>query len=56
MTLTRLSTELFENIITHVLPEGSERVALTWRKVYALCTPFNEPHNILRSRVHNFTY
>ena len=56
MALTRLPTELLENIITHVLPEGFESVALTCRKIYALCTPFIQRHNTLRSQFHNFTY
>ena len=56
MALTGLPTELLENIITQVLPEGFENVAVTCRKIYALCTPFIERYNILRSRFHHFTY
>ena len=56
MALTRLPTELLHNIITHVLPEGFESVTLTCRRIYALCTPFIERHNRLRSQFQNFTY
>lgn len=56
MALTRLPTELLENIITHVLPEGFESMALTCRKIYSRCTPFIECHNRLRSQFQNFTY
>lgn len=56
MALTLLPTELLENIIAHVLPEGFESVAVTCRKLYALCIPFIERHKTLRSRFHHFTY
>ena len=56
MSLTQLSNELLENIITHVLPEGFESAALTCRRIYAVCIPFIERHNTLRSLFHNFTY
>lgn len=56
MTLTRLPIELLECIITHASPEGFESVALTCRLIYAICTPFIQNHNTLRSRFHNFTY
>lgn len=56
MALTRLPTELLDKIIIYALPEGFESVALTCRKIYALCTPFIEHHNRLRSHFHNFTY
>ena len=56
MALTRLPTELLETIITHVLPEGFESLALTCRKIYTLCIPFIQRHNALYSRFHRFTY
>ena len=56
MALTCLPTELLDNIISHVLPEGFESVALTCRRIYALCAPFIERHNRLRSQFQNFTY
>lgn len=56
MALTRLPVELLESIITHASPEGFESVALTCRLIYAVCTPFIQNHNTLRSRFHNFTY
>ncbi|MCJ1271614.1 hypothetical protein MMC22_011516, partial [Lobaria immixta] len=56
VALTRLPTELLDNIITHALPEGFESVALTCKKIYVLCTPFIERHNRLRSQFHNLTY
>jgi len=55
MALTRLPTELLDSIITHVLPEGFESVALTCRRIYALCTPFIDRYNRLRSQFQNFT-
>ena len=56
MALTQLPTELLENIISYVLPEGFEGVALTCQKIYTLCKPFIEHHNRLRSQFQNFTY
>ena len=56
MALTRLSTELLENIVTHVLPEGFESVALTCKRIYAICVPFIERHDRLRSHFHTFAY
>ena len=56
MALTRLPTELLDNIITHTLAEGFEGVALTCRRIYALCTPFIERHNTLRSHFSSFNY
>lgn len=56
MALTRLPTELRETIITHVLPEDFESVAVTCKKIYALCIPFIQRHNALRSRFYHFTY
>ena len=56
MALTHLPNELLENIIIHVLPEGFESLALTCKKIHALCTPFVEHHNKLRSHFQNFTY
>ena len=56
MALNLLPTELLDNIITHVMPEGFESLALTCRKIYALCTPFIERHNSLRSQFGKFGY
>ncbi|PQE08994.1 f-box domain protein [Rutstroemia sp. NJR-2017a WRK4] len=56
MSLTGLPNELLHKIIPHTLPEGFEGLALTCKRFYALCTPFIETHNKLRSRFHNFTY
>ncbi len=56
MALTRLPTELLENIIMHTLPEGFESAALTCKKIHAICTPFVHNHSTLRSRFHNFNY
>ena len=51
-----LPNELLDNIITYVLPEGFESLALTCRRIYALCIPFIERHNRLRSQFQKFTY
>ena len=40
----------------HVLPEGFESVAMTCRRVYALCAPFIEHHNKLRGQFRSFNY
>ena len=56
MAFTRLPTELLDIIITHVLPEGFESLAVTCRAIYASCIPFLQRHNALRSRFHHFTY
>ena len=56
MALTRLPTELLETIITYVLPEGFESMAVTCRKLYILCIPFIQRHNALSSRFHYFSY
>jgi hypothetical protein len=56
MALIRLPTELLDDIITYVLPEGFESLALTCKKTFALCTPFVEHHNKLRSQFQHFTY
>jgi hypothetical protein len=56
MALTGLPTELLDKIIPHVLPEGFESLALTCKGFYALCTPFIEHHNKLRSHFQNFNY
>ena len=56
MALTCLPTELLETIITHVLPEGFESLAVTCGRFYAVCIPFIERHNALRSGFRHFTY
>lgn len=56
MALIRLPAELLDNIITYVLPEGFASLALTCKKTFALCTPFIEHHNHLRSHFHEFAY
>ena len=56
MALMQLPNELLENIVMHVLPEGFESVALTCRRIYALCTPFIEYHNKLRAQFRPFDY
>jgi hypothetical protein len=54
--LTDLPTELLQEIIPHVLPEGFESLALTSKKFYELCTPFMDRHNRLRWQFRNFRY
>lgn len=56
MALTRLPTELLENIVAHTLPEGFESIALTCKQIHAICTPFIQSHNTLRTRFHKFDY
>ena len=52
----QLPNELLVKIVMHVLPEGFESVALTCRRIYALCTPFIEHHNTLRAQFRTFNY
>ncbi|KAL8853563.1 MAG: hypothetical protein Q9221_001549 [Calogaya cf. arnoldii] len=49
MTLTDLSVELIDHIVRYALPEGFESLALTCKRIYAICVPFVERHNALRS-------
>jgi len=56
MALARLPNEVIEQIITHVIPEGFESVALTYRKLYTLCISFIKRYNTLRSQFQHFTY
>lgn len=56
MSLTSLPVELLEHIVRCTLPEGFEGIALTCKKIHAVCAPFIKHHNELRSRFHNFTY
>lgn len=56
MDLVRLPPELFEIIITHVLPEGFESMAMTCKRIYVLCIPFIQRHNTLRSHLSRFSY
>lgn len=56
MELVGLPTELLEIIITHVLPEGFESMAVTCKRIYVLCIPFIQRHNTLRSRLSRFSY
>ena len=56
MALMQLPNELLENIVMHCLPEGFESVAVTCRRIYALCTPFIKYHNKLRAQFRTFDY
>ena len=56
MALMQLPNELLNKIVMHVLPEGFESLALTCRRIYALCTPFIEHHNKLRAQFRTFKY
>ncbi|TGO34421.1 hypothetical protein BHYA_0198g00290 [Botrytis hyacinthi] len=52
MSLLDLPTEIFEKVVSLVLPEGFESLALTCQETHSLCTPFLEYHNQLRSQFH----
>ncbi|KAF7899018.1 uncharacterized protein EAF01_008231 [Botrytis porri] len=52
MSLSNLPTEIFNKIVSLVLPEGFESLALTCQETHALCTPFLKCHNQLRSQYH----
>ncbi|KAI2617479.1 F-box domain protein [Hypoxylon sp. NC1633] len=55
-TLPGLPIELFNEIISLVLPEGFESLALTCKGIHKLCVPFIERHNLLRSHFRRFKY
>ena len=48
--------ELLEIVVIHALPESFESLALSCKRIYALCTPFIEHHNTLRWHFQNFHY
>ncbi|KAF7960053.1 hypothetical protein EAE96_001653 [Botrytis aclada] len=52
MSLLNLPTEIFDTVVSLVLPEGFESLALTCREIHASCTPFLKRHNQLRSEFH----
>ncbi|THV53843.1 hypothetical protein BGAL_0040g00040 [Botrytis galanthina] len=52
MSLLDLPTEILARIVSLVLPEGFESLALTCQETHSLCTPFLEYHNQLRSQYH----
>ncbi|KAL6716116.1 hypothetical protein ACLMJK_005682 [Lecanora helva] len=56
MALTKLPPELLESIIIHAVPEGFESLAVTCKRIHALCIPFFEHHNVLNSRFRHFVY
>lgn len=56
MSLTLLPNELLEIVITHVLPEGFESLAMSCKKFHALCVPFIKQHNAFQSRFRHFAY
>lgn len=56
MALTRQPIDVLEIIVSHVLPEGFESIALTCQRIYAACKPLIQHHNTLRSHFQIFTY
>ena len=56
MSLTELPTELLETVVTHVIPEGFEGLAVTCKRIHALCVPFFQRYNYLNSRFRHFAY
>lgn len=56
MALMGLPNELLEIIITHVIPEGFESLAVTCKRFHALCIPFVQHHNELNLRFRHFFF
>ena len=56
MALTRVPTELLDDIVSYTLPESFESMALTCKKIHDRCAPFIEQHNKLRARFRDFKY
>ncbi|KAK8038684.1 hypothetical protein PG993_007095 [Apiospora rasikravindrae] len=48
--------ELLLRIVSDVLPEGFESLALSCKDIYQLCKPFLKHHNLLRAQFHRFDY
>ena len=56
MALAKLPNELLETIITHVIPEGFESLAVTCKRIHALCIPFFQHYNALNLRFRHFAF
>lgn len=56
MALTQLPTELLNQIVLHTLPEGFEGLALSCKRLHALCIPSFEHYNNLHWHFRDFTY
>lgn len=54
--LTDLPPELLLRIVSAVIPEGLESLALSCKDIHQLCKPFLEHHNLLRAQFHRFEY
>ncbi|KAI0388694.1 hypothetical protein F5Y17DRAFT_185475 [Xylariaceae sp. FL0594] len=48
--------EMVDVIIQHTLPEGFESLALTCKRLHALCTPYIQRHNQLKCEWNFFRY
>lgn len=51
-----LPNELLEHIIRYTLPDGFGSLALTWKHIHTLWTPFLANHNRLRWHFQRFHY
>ncbi|KAJ5168165.1 F-box domain protein [Penicillium canariense] len=56
MELLHFPNELLETVAEYVLPEGFESLALTCKRMHAVCAPFIEYHNRLRRQFQDFYY
>ena len=56
MNFMDFPNELLEIVVIHALPESFESLALSCKRIYALCTSFLEHHNALRWHFQNFHY
>lgn len=56
MNFMDFPNELLEIVVIQALPESFESLALSCKRIYALCTPFIEHHNTLRWHFQNFHY
>ena len=51
-----LPDELIEIVIQGTMPEGFESLALTCKRIFAICNPYIEHHNLLRSKFDDFNF
>jgi hypothetical protein len=56
MALANLPPELFDMIVGYSLPPSFENLAITCKRIHALCAPSIERHNELRFRFRHFHY
>ena len=56
MAITKFPNELLETIIAHAIPEGFESLAVTCKRIHALCTPYFQRYQALKLRFRHFAF